>query len=57
MEEYIKKEDVLTAIENICDVDYGSIFSYEAHGAVRDVKRDLIYRIIPNISTLNIDGK
>jgi hypothetical protein len=49
MTEYIKKDDVIAAIEEICNVDYGSMFSYEAHGAVGDVKRDLINYIIPNL--------
>lgn len=41
MDEYIKREDAIRLIEKLNPVDYGSIFSYEAHGAVGDCLREI----------------
>lgn len=35
-------DGLIEKIESINSTDYGSVSSYEAHNAVRDVKRDII---------------
>ena len=41
MKEYIEREAVLGLLEKTSPVDFGSMFSYEAHGAVSECLRKL----------------
>lgn len=45
MDEYIEKATVLNLLKKINPVDFGSIFDYEAHGAVQECLREISYRV------------
>ena len=45
MKEYIERTDVLNLLEKINPVDFGSMFDYSAHGAVRECLRDVCYGV------------
>ena len=45
MTEYIEKATVLNLLKKINPVDFGSIFDYEAHGAVQECLREISYRV------------
>ena len=53
MSQYVNVDILREQIEKINCVDYGSMFSYEAHDAVRDVLRD-IEMIIDEQPTLTL---
>ncbi len=53
MAQYINVDILRKQIDKINCVDYGSIYSYEAHNAARDVLRD-IEMIIDEQSTLTL---
>ena len=44
----IPLEDVISKIEKLNPVDYGSMFSYESHNGAKDMKRDIL-EILDNI--------
>ena len=45
MKEYIERGAVLNLLEKINPVDFGSMFDYEAHGAVRECLREIRYGV------------
>lgn len=45
MDEYIEKATVLNLLKKINPVDFGSIFDYEAHGAVQECLREISYGV------------
>ena len=45
MKEYIEKATALNLLKKINPVDFGSIFDYEAHGAVQECLREISYRV------------
>lgn len=45
MKEYIERATVLNLLEKINPVDFGSMFDYEAHGAVQECLREISYGV------------
>lgn len=45
MKEYIERVAVLNLLEKINPVDFGSMFDYESHGAVRECLREACYGV------------
>ena len=45
MNEYIERATVLNLLEKINPVDFGSMFDYEAHGAVQECLREISYGV------------
>jgi hypothetical protein len=49
-------DDVISKIEKLNPVDYGSMFSYESHNGAKDMKRDIL-EILDNIGKADIGRK
>ena len=45
MKEYIERATVLNLLGKINPVDFGSMFDYEAHGAVQECLREISYGV------------
>ena len=54
---YVKLSDVEQMLENINPVDYGSMFSYEAHNAVSDVLNDIRRDMLPSLTTRSFEER